>query len=179
MIPEALQRFFREQNVGRERLVVAVSGGIDSTALLLALRELGGFALVVAHVNHHLRGAESNADEAFVKSLGGASEVRDVPTMTLDDILASEGITKIDLLSVDIELHEPQALRGFHIERYQPSLVCIEGLLPVRQQILDYFAAHGYVLIAKYMWVDLENMYFERLTARAATVGQPLRPSAK
>ncbi len=121
----------------------------------------------------------ASSDEAFVKSLGGASEVRDVPTMTLDDILASEGITKIDLLSMDIELHEPQALRGFHIERYQPSLVCIEGLLPVRQQILDYFAAHGYVLIAKYMWVDLENMYFERLTARAATVGQPLRPSAK
>jgi len=109
----------------------------------------------------------ASSNEAFVKSFGGAAEVRDVPTMTLDDILASEGIKKIDFLSIDIELHEPQALRGFHIERYQPSLVCVEGLLPVRQQILDYFAAHGYVLVAKYMWVDLENLYFEPLSARA------------
>ena len=89
-----------------------------------------------------------------MKSFGGATEVRDVPTMTLDDILESEGVKTFDFLSIDIELHEPQALRGFHIERYQPSLVCIEGLLPVRQQILDYFAARGYVLVAKYMWVD-------------------------
>ncbi len=107
----------------------------------------------------------ASSNEAFVKSFGGAKEVRDVPTMTLDDILSSEGVTKIDFLSIDIELHEPQALRGFHIERYKPSLVCVEGLLPVRQQILDYFAAHGYVLVAKYMWVDLENLYFEPLEA--------------
>jgi len=114
----------------------------------------------------------ASSNEAFVKSLGGAAEVREVPTMTLDDILDSEGVKKFDFLSIDIELHEPQALRGFHIERYQPSLVCIEGLLPVRQQILDYFAAHDYVLVAKYMWVDLENMYFEPLRGR-----QPLPPS--
>ena len=31
--------------------------------------------------------------------------------MTLDDILESEGVHAIDLLSIDIELHEPQALR--------------------------------------------------------------------
>ncbi|MEO7272861.1 MAG: FkbM family methyltransferase [Vicinamibacterales bacterium] len=118
----------------------------------------------------YLRGRKdqvASSNEAFVQSFGGAKEVRDVPTMTLDDILASEGISKIDFLSIDIELHEPQALRGFHLERYQPSLVCVEGLLPVRQQILDYFAAHGYVLVAKYMWVDLENLYFEPLSARA------------
>jgi len=109
----------------------------------------------------------ASSNEAFVKSFGGAAEVRDVPTMTLDDILASERVTAIDFLSIDIELHEPQALRGFHIERFKPSLVCVEGLLPVRQQILDYFAAHDYVLVAKYMWVDLENLYFEPLSARA------------
>jgi len=48
--------------------VVAVSGGPDSTALLLALHELG-VPIVAAHVNHHLRGAESDADEQFVREL--------------------------------------------------------------------------------------------------------------
>ena len=49
-------------------LVVAVSGGADSMALLCGLDRLSGNAahLVVGHVNHGLRGAESDADEQFV-----------------------------------------------------------------------------------------------------------------
>ena len=80
--------------------------------------------------------------------------------MTLNDLLAREGVTTIDFLSMDIELHEPQALSGFDIERFKPALVCIEALLPVRQRILDYFAQHGYVVVGKYVWVDRENLYF-------------------
>ena len=99
-------------------------------------------------------------DRRFVERFGALTEVRDVPTITLTDLLDAEGIRGIDFLSMDIELHEPQALRGFDIERFRPALVCIEGLQPVRQQILNYFAAHGYVLLGKYMWVDLENLYF-------------------
>jgi tRNA(Ile)-lysidine synthase len=51
--------------------LVAVSGGPDSMALLRAaysLRSAGQGRLVVVHLNHHLRGAESNADEAFVRT---------------------------------------------------------------------------------------------------------------
>ena len=50
-------------------LVVAVSGGADSIALLDALRQLAPaqrWRLHVAHVNHRLRGAESDADADFV-----------------------------------------------------------------------------------------------------------------
>ena len=47
---------------------MAVSGGADSTALLLALHDLES-DVVAAHVNHHLRGAESDADETFVRDL--------------------------------------------------------------------------------------------------------------
>ncbi len=49
---------------------VAVSGGPDSLALLEALVELAerlGIRLGVTHFNHRLRGAESDADEAFVR----------------------------------------------------------------------------------------------------------------
>jgi tRNA(Ile)-lysidine synthase len=49
---------------------LAVSGGPDSVALLCAFHELHPEArLVIAHLNHQLRGDESDADEAFVAQL--------------------------------------------------------------------------------------------------------------
>ena len=48
------------------KLVVGASGGCDSTVLLHLLHELG-HPLVVAHVNHSTRGAQSDGDERFVR----------------------------------------------------------------------------------------------------------------
>lgn len=52
-------------------LIVAVSGGADSVALLdlLATLPCYSFRLIVAHLNHLLRGKESDADERFVAQL--------------------------------------------------------------------------------------------------------------
>lgn len=52
-----------------DRIVAAVSGGIDSSVLLDLLaksRDALGLDVIVAHVNFRLRGDESDADEAFV-----------------------------------------------------------------------------------------------------------------
>ncbi len=55
-----------------DKIVCALSGGADSTALLFALyllREKFQFTLSAAHFNHNLRAEESNRDEQFVRSL--------------------------------------------------------------------------------------------------------------
>src|SRR5712672_1728447 len=55
-----------------DRVGVAVSGGIDSVALLrllLELRQELGIVLSVVHFNHKLRGTESDADQEFVANL--------------------------------------------------------------------------------------------------------------
>lgn len=55
-----------------EKLAAAVSGGPDSVAMLFCLNELKeyfGFDLVIFHINHMMRGEESNRDEAFVQKL--------------------------------------------------------------------------------------------------------------
>ena len=58
------------------RVLVAVSGGADSVALLDALHRLAPlhrWHLHVGHVNHQLRGAESEADAAFVARLAAGA----------------------------------------------------------------------------------------------------------
>lgn len=53
-----------------DQIVCAVSGGADSMALLWGLyllKDEWKFDLSAAHFNHHLRGAESDRDEAFVR----------------------------------------------------------------------------------------------------------------
>lgn len=50
------------------RVLVALSGGADSVALFCVLKQLG-YALSAVHCNFHLRGAESDRDETFVRDL--------------------------------------------------------------------------------------------------------------
>ncbi len=73
-LAERLLKTIRKQELMRagERVAVAVSGGADSVALLLLLLEVRGelgIVLSVAHVNHKLRGEESEEEERFVTAL--------------------------------------------------------------------------------------------------------------
>ncbi len=57
-----------------DKILVAVSGGIDSMLLLTFLYELG-YQIGVAHVNYGKRGADSDADETFVSEWAAARNV--------------------------------------------------------------------------------------------------------
>lgn len=75
-----LRAFLKEQALlsPGDRVIAAVSGGADSVAMLFALyllRDELGIALEAAHFNHHLRGAESDRDEAFVTDFCGRYDI--------------------------------------------------------------------------------------------------------
>lgn len=81
------------------RVVLAVSGGADSVALFRVFlwaaqsdREDGGLAnpLLVAHINHGLRGEESDGDAAFVRELAGRFDIPYFEELLLSDELAEE-----------------------------------------------------------------------------------------
>src|SRR5213596_3368917 len=59
-----------------DRVVIALSGGADSVALLHLARELEADGVLViagaAHLNHQLRGADADEDERFCSGLAAA-----------------------------------------------------------------------------------------------------------
>ena len=96
--------------------VVGLSGGADSCALLLVLLELKdalGITVRACHINHNLRGEESDGDEMFVRTL-----------------CAERGV-KLDVFSVDVrgsaDRHESieEAARRLRYEKFDE--VCAGG----------------------------------------------------
>ncbi len=82
-----------------ERLCVAVSGGADSTALLLSMRENAvslGIGVSAAHLHHGIRGDEADGDQAFLEDLCQRLDLAlhtervDVPALAVDGGLTVE-----------------------------------------------------------------------------------------
>ena len=75
------------------RLLVALSGGADSVALLLILKQMG-YDVVAVHCNFHLRGEESNRDEQFVRNLCHEQSVElHVKDFDTENTAKAEGIS--------------------------------------------------------------------------------------
>ena len=94
----AFQRVGFAEIRGR-RVLAALSGGADSTALLHLLasrREEDALCLFAAHFNHRIRGAEADADEAFCRVLCQKLEIplicggADVPAIAAEKKLGLE-----------------------------------------------------------------------------------------
>lgn len=80
-LEQKLRAALRRMNIGAEAsLLVAVSGGADSVAMLDALLRLREYdqapqTILAAHLNHLLRGEESDGDEEFVRTLAAKLSV--------------------------------------------------------------------------------------------------------
>jgi FkbM family methyltransferase len=63
--------------------------------------------------------------------------------ITLNDVLARAGVTKLDYLSLDLEGMEVAAMQGLDFQRYQPALVLVEDKIDNLSKY-DYLCAQGY-----------------------------------
>ena len=91
----SLQSFLYQENLLQEnnRILLAVSGGIDSVCMFHLFRE-AGYSIAIAHCNFSLRGEESDQDEIFVQNL---AEKFDIPFFNVKfnttEIAEKEGIS--------------------------------------------------------------------------------------
>ncbi|RJQ24568.1 MAG: tRNA lysidine(34) synthetase TilS [Peptococcaceae bacterium] len=81
-----------------DKVVVGVSGGADSVALLYILNRIRselGISLHVAHLNHMMRGADADADAEFVSDLAGSYGLP--VTLKRFDVLAYQKATRLSI----------------------------------------------------------------------------------
>jgi FkbM family methyltransferase len=102
----------------------------------------------------------ASSSKKFSDRYDQSGKERKVRTTTLNDLLEQVGVTRIDFVTMDIELAEPKALAGFDVMRYRPRLVCVEAHPEIRQHLLDYFADRHYRVVGRYLRADPHNLWF-------------------
>jgi FkbM family methyltransferase len=90
----------------------------------------------------------------------------DVPARTLSSILDEHGAPEVDLLSLDVEGYEPQALRGLDLDRHAPRWIVVEAHdLDTGRAAVEAVLGERYVLEAQVSPLDL--LYRRRDVASA------------
>lgn len=86
-------------------LLVGVSGGADSVYLLHQLARHRSDGLVVCHVNHGLRGGESDADAAFVERLANQYDViYEEKSVDLPQLMQEQGVNSFETIARGVRL---------------------------------------------------------------------------
>lgn len=159
---DKVQKFIKERGLlsAGDRVCVALSGGADSSALfgvLLALKGELDLTLSAVHVNHGLRGEESDRDEQFVKML---CEAHAVPFFVFHPDV--KGAAARDGLSIETAARQ---------ERYR----CFEGQSASGQCLVA--TAHTLSDSAETMLINLfRGTGLQGLTGIPARRGAIIRP---
>jgi FkbM family methyltransferase len=98
----------------------------------------------------HVAGPMSSLDRERMAPGATPEAVIEVPIRTLDSVLEEAGAPeRFDFLSIDVEGHEIEVLRGFDIARWQPRLILLEDHVADLSKHC-YLNASGYRIIRRY-----------------------------
>jgi FkbM family methyltransferase len=129
----------------------------DLAAELRAKRKAKVFAVACSSPENagrelplHVAGPLSSLDRKHMAPGAMPEKIIKVPVRTLDSILLEAGSPiKFDFLSIDVEGHEIEVLRGFDIARWRPRLILLEDHVADLSKH-RYLVAAGYRIIRRY-----------------------------
>lgn len=92
----------------------------------IAISNISGSQLFYDVDSEHQQSASLSADK--LKNPGNCTDPiveYNITTSTLDDYIEQNNITNIDLIKIDVELHEPEVIAGFskHLHSFSPYIV--------------------------------------------------------
>jgi FkbM family methyltransferase len=98
----------------------------------------------------HVAGPLSSLDRAGMAPGAAPEKVIEVPIRTLDSVLEeAQAPVGFDFLSIDVEGHEIEVLRGFDIARWQPRLILLEDHVADLSKH-RYLSAAGYRIVRRF-----------------------------
>ncbi len=112
---EEFRRYIQSNDLCQptDRILLAVSGGIDSM-VLLHLFAAAGYSPGIAHCNFHLRGDESDGDEQFVRSVAETMEAACYPQEFDTEQAAAESGISIQMAARDLRYRWFEKIRKNH-----------------------------------------------------------------
>lgn len=118
----------------------------------------------------HVAGPLSSLDRARMAPGAAPESVIEVPVRTLDSILEGAGAPQgFDFLSIDVEGHELEVLRGFDMARWRPRLILLEDHVADLSKH-RYLKRAGYRIVRRYenngWYVPRDSSYKARLADR-------------
>ena len=129
----------------------------DLARELRAMRMAKVFAVACSGPEHdggtlplHVAGPLSSLDRSGMAPGAVPQAVIEVPIRTLDSILTEAQVPEhFDFLSIDVEGHEIEVLRGFDIARWQPRLILLEDHVADLSKHRYLYGA-GYRIVRRY-----------------------------
>ncbi len=115
------------------------------------------------HIVDRLHGFSSLRVEAIAvaSQFGASHRVKRVAMLTLNELIAREGVRDIDFLKIDVEGAEADVLAGLDLSRHRPRALCIEAVAP--GDMAENWSAWEPALIAAgydFMLFDGLNRYY-------------------
>jgi hypothetical protein len=121
------------------------------------MRSAKVFAVACSSAEHagrtlplHIAGPLSSLDRKGMAPGAVPERVIEVPIRTLDSVLEEAGAHEgFDFLSIDVEGHEIEVLRGFDLARWQPQVILLEDHVSDLTKH-RFLKAAGYRIIRRY-----------------------------
>lgn len=132
----------------------------------------GTALLNIAEGPGRAHGVSSLGDRAEAASriaaFGFTSRELRVPTRTLDDLLRETGSVRgLSFVSIDVEGHELEVLKGFSLEEWKPAIIIVEDNSNFEDRSVgDYLRAFGYVPFHR---TGVNDWYARRSDTRLTT----------